>query len=93
MEHAYCRERAQGCLDEAQRADLTEELRKLFLWMASQPFASASEAEQYNKQLALLFAEESEKDARESQKRRTPRRCGGWPATWRLCVWVSGRSR
>jgi hypothetical protein len=38
------------------------------------PFASASEAEQYNKQLALQFAEESEKDAREPQRRKRPRR-------------------
>ena len=45
MEYAHCREKAQGCLDEAQRSDITEEQRKLFLWMAGQWQALASEME------------------------------------------------
>ena len=36
MKYAYCRDRAQGCLEEGQRSDILEQHRKLFLWMASQ---------------------------------------------------------
>jgi hypothetical protein len=43
VEYVYCREKARECLGEAQRSDLTEEERKLFLLIASQWLELASE--------------------------------------------------
>jgi hypothetical protein len=36
MESEYCREKAQKCLDEARRLDVSEEHRECLLWMADQ---------------------------------------------------------
>jgi hypothetical protein len=43
VEYVYCREKARECLGEAQRSDLTEEERKLFLLIASQWLELAGE--------------------------------------------------
>lgn len=43
VEYVYCREKARDCLGEAQRSDLTEEERKLFVLIASQWLELASE--------------------------------------------------
>jgi hypothetical protein len=36
MESAYCREKAQKCLEEARRLDVPEDQRECLLWMADQ---------------------------------------------------------
>jgi hypothetical protein len=43
VEYVYCREKARECLGEAQRSDLAEEERTLFLLIASQWLELASE--------------------------------------------------
>ena len=47
-EYVYCREKARECLGEAQRSDLTEEERTLFLLIASQWLELASEIDSLN---------------------------------------------